>query len=282
MLREWDQSFFYEDSNQIVNSPMLLNRLTKSLPILTLVMFVGTPGLQAQNYDTILDVADKAGSFTTLIAAVQAAGLEPTLDSDGPFTVFAPTDEAFAKLPVGVVEDLLLPENREQLESILKYHVVAGRIASNNLLSTQKTKTINGASLPIGLNIAGAAIIKADLKASNGIIHVVDSVLMPGGVDSSVLRVMNVIEEATRKGSAFYNNGQVMACATIYEMTAQALLASSDLLPLGTQKMLTRALTQMESTHSSDERAWIMRRGLDSVYRSMTKRRMSPTIATRN
>ena len=257
-------------------------RLFKSLQFLLLLAFLGTPEVLAQRHATLLDVADKAGSFTTLIAAVEAAGLDDVLDSDGPFTVFAPSDEAFSKLPTGTVEQLLLPENRDRLISILTFHVVSGRIESDDLLLGRKAKTVNGASLPIGLSIAGVAIVQADIEASNGIIHVVDSVLMPEEIDTSETRVMNVIEKAVQKGSAFYNNGQVMACATIYELTAQALLASPDLLPVDARKSLTKALSSMEATHNVDDRAWIMRRGLDSVYRSMTKKSMSSTITTWN
>ena len=127
----------------------------------------------------IVDVAVEAGMFKTLVAAVTAADLVATLKSEGPFTVFAPTDEAFAKLPEGTVESLLLPENKDQLVAILTYHVVAGKIMSTDLLSTSSAKTVNGKSAPIGLRVGNANVIAADIVASNGLIHVIDTVLLP-------------------------------------------------------------------------------------------------------
>ena len=97
----------------------------------------------------------------------------------GPFTVFAPTDEAFAKLPAGTVENLLKPENKDQLVAILTYHVVSGKIMSSDLLSTTSAPTVNGQSAPIGLRVGNANVIQADIDASNGVIHVIDTVLLP-------------------------------------------------------------------------------------------------------
>lgn len=132
----------------------------------------------------IVDTAVAAGSFTTLVAAVQAAGLEETLRSDGPFTVFAPTDEAFAALPAGTVEDLLKPENKDQLVAVLTYHVVAGKTKSAALAGkTLEVATVNGKTIAVdgtdGVSINGVNVIKADIWTSNGVIHVVDEVLLP-------------------------------------------------------------------------------------------------------
>ncbi len=129
--------------------------------------------------DDIVDIAVNAGTFNTLVAAVQAADLVETLKSDGPFTVFAPTDEAFAKLPEGTVENLLKPENKDQLVAILTYHVVSGKIMSSDLLSTTSAPTVNGQSAPIGLRVGDANVTQADIAASNGVIHVIDTVLLP-------------------------------------------------------------------------------------------------------
>lgn len=129
--------------------------------------------------DDIVETAVKAGSFNTLAAALQAAGLVETLKGDGPFTVFAPTDEAFAKLPAGTVENLLKPENKDQLIAILTYHVVSGKVMSSDLLSTTSAPTVNGQSAPIGLRVGNANVIQADIDASNGVIHVIDTVLLP-------------------------------------------------------------------------------------------------------
>lgn len=127
----------------------------------------------------IVDVAVEAGSFNTLAAALEAGGLIETLKGDGPFTVFAPTDEAFAKLPAGTVEELLKPENKDQLVSILTYHVVSGKVMSGDLLSTASAQTVNGESVNLGLRVGNANVVQADIAASNGVIHVIDTVLLP-------------------------------------------------------------------------------------------------------
>ena len=132
----------------------------------------------------IVDTAIAAGSFKTLTAAVQAAGLEATLRSEGPFTVFAPTDEAFAKLPAGTVETLLKPENKDQLVSILTYHVLPGKTYSKSLSGQQiEATTVQGTTVAIdgtdGVTVDNATVVKADIKTSNGVIHVIDTVLMP-------------------------------------------------------------------------------------------------------
>jgi len=139
---------------------------------------------QAQTRGDIVDVAAEAGAFTTLLAAAEAAGLVDVLRSDGPFTVFAPTDAAFAALPHGTVERLLRPENRPALQALLTYHVVPGRITSDQLAGrTAAPATVNGAILAIdgrnGVQVNNATVITADVVASNGVIHVIDTVLMP-------------------------------------------------------------------------------------------------------
>ncbi|WP_420396705.1 fasciclin domain-containing protein [Nioella sp.] len=131
----------------------------------------------------IVDTAVGAGSFNTLVAAVQAAGLEDTLRGDGPFTVFAPTDEAFAALPEGTVESLLMEENLDQLVAILTYHVVAGAVMSGDLSDGMMATTVQGGEIEIGtmdgVTVNGANVVAADIEASNGVIHVIDAVIMP-------------------------------------------------------------------------------------------------------
>jgi len=132
----------------------------------------------------IVDTAVSAGSFNTLVAAVQAAGLESTLRGAGPFTVFAPTDAAFAALPAGTVETLLKPENKDQLVAILTYHVVSGKTKSKDLAGkTLSVPTVNGAAVSVngtnGVTVNGATVTQADIYASNGVIHVIDAVLLP-------------------------------------------------------------------------------------------------------
>jgi len=137
----------------------------------------------------IVETAVGAGSFKTLVAAVKAAGLVETLSGPGPFTVFAPTDEAFAKLPKGTLESLLLPENKEKLVSILTYHVVAGKVTSGEVVKLDKAKTVQGGDVSISVKtdankkstvkINDANVVTADVAASNGVIHVIDAVILP-------------------------------------------------------------------------------------------------------
>ena len=132
----------------------------------------------------IVDTAIKAGSFNTLVAAVQAAELVETLKSKGPFTVFAPTDEAFSKLDKATLESLLKPENKDQLVAILTYHVVAGKVMSTDITGNMEPATVNGSTINITLNngkviINDATVISADVDTTNGVIHVIDTVLIP-------------------------------------------------------------------------------------------------------
>lgn len=132
----------------------------------------------------IVDTAVGAGSFKTLVAAVQAADLVDTLKSKGPFTVFAPTDEAFAKLPAGTVEDLLKPENKAKLQAVLTYHVVAGKVMAADVVQLKSAKTVNGKSAIIktskaGVMVDGANVVATDIETSNGVIHVIDRVILP-------------------------------------------------------------------------------------------------------
>ena len=132
----------------------------------------------------IVDTAVAAGSFKTLAAALNAAGLVDTLKGEGPFTVFAPTDEAFAKLPAGTVESLLLPENKEKLVAVLTYHVVSGKVLANDVVKLTSARTVNGKEVAInvsdkGVMVDAATVVKTDIEASNGVIHVIDSVILP-------------------------------------------------------------------------------------------------------
>ena len=132
----------------------------------------------------IIDTAVAAGSFKTLAAALTAAGLVETLKGEGPFTVFAPTDDAFAKLPAGTVESLLLPENKEKLIAVLTYHVVPGKVLASDVVKLKSAKTANGGEVMIkvsdkGVMVDAAKVIATDIEASNGVIHVIDSVILP-------------------------------------------------------------------------------------------------------
>jgi uncharacterized surface protein with fasciclin (FAS1) repeats len=134
----------------------------------------------------IVEVAQGAGQFNTLLTAAKAAGLAPVLSSKGPYTVFAPTDAAFARLPKGTVASLLKPENKHKLAAILKYHVVAGEIDSGDIKAGRThVRTVNGRQVSVfkhgGITVNGARVVSADVKASNGVIHVINRVLLPKG-----------------------------------------------------------------------------------------------------
>jgi uncharacterized surface protein with fasciclin (FAS1) repeats len=155
-------------------------RLIMALACATTVM-AAVP-VRADAPGTIVEIASGAPNFKTLVAAVKAAGLADTLSGKGPFTVFAPTDAAFAKLPAGTVDTLLKPENKEKLKAILLYHVVAGKVLSTDL-KAGNVKTLEGQDVKIdladGVHVNDAKVVKADIIASNGVIHVIDTVLIP-------------------------------------------------------------------------------------------------------
>ncbi|EDL55793.1 beta-Ig-H3/fasciclin [Vibrio mediterranei AK1] len=158
----------------------LISRVTTFFSVL-LFSFSASAGHHGKD---IVDVASENGSFTTLVAAVQAAGLVDTLKGSGPFTVFAPTDEAFAKLPAGTVESLLKPENKDKLVAILTYHVVPGKVMAADVMGLDKATTVQGQDIMITkkdgkVMVDNATVVATDVKAKNGVIHVIDTVIMP-------------------------------------------------------------------------------------------------------
>ncbi|MBE1285710.1 MAG: fasciclin domain-containing protein [Rhodobacteraceae bacterium] len=144
---------------------------------------MATSAFAGGNYKDIVDTAATTEGFSTLVAAVQAAGLVDTLKGEGPFTVFAPTDEAFAALPAGTVENLLKPENKEQLIAVLTYHVVPGKVMSTDLQDDMTAVTVQGGSVTIdldnGVMVNDASVAAADIETKNGVIHVIDKVILP-------------------------------------------------------------------------------------------------------
>ena len=154
---------------------------------LTLVGMLAAPPARAEQPRTIVDTAVAAGSFTTLARALAAADLVATLQGPGPFTVFAPTDEAFAKLPAGTLEDLLKPENKDKLRRILTYHVVAGEVRATDVVKLQSAKAVSGDTIEVNVkdgsvHVDDATVISTDIPASNGVIHVIDAVILPKGL----------------------------------------------------------------------------------------------------
>ena len=266
-------SFFFIaiSITNVTNSPSILPTMKNILFALSLSLVV----LPMQAKKDIVDTAVGAGSFKTLVAAVKAAGLVDTLKGEGPFTVFAPTDEAFAKLPKGTVESLLKPENKKKLTAILTYHVVAGKVKAKKAAKLDSAKTVQGDKLTIKpsgetLRINSAKVVKADVKASNGIIHVIDSVLIPdSGKKGSGKKVSmeSIIVSAINKGVPLFNSGHHAETATIYVKAGKEIVemrkgASSD-----DKKVISAALRDASKEESSFQRAWIMRRAFDKVLR---------------
>ena len=219
----------------------------------------------------IIETARGAGSFKTLLAALDAAGLTGALQSDGPFTVFAPTDEAFAKPPEGTAEALVT--DVPKLKSILTYHVVSGKVAAQDVVKLNEAKTLQGAAVRIdassGVKINDAKVIKADVMTDNGIIHVIDRVLLPPDPRQADAgpTVRTLIESAINRGAPLFNAGQHEACAAIYEMAAMGLLASNDNAMGPAQRdRLRGALAKVSTSHDMTGNAWTMRHALDEVY----------------
>lgn len=229
------------------------------------------PGLD-NGSGTIVAVASEAGTFKTLLAAATAAGLADVLAGEGPFTVFAPTDKAFANLPKGTVTNLLKEENKQQLVDVLKYHVLAGRINLSKALAVSAATTLQGEQVNVAfrdgrVRIGPATLVQSDIRASNGIIHVIDQVLLPSTKVSKGLTPKALIELAIERGVPLFNNGQPEACAAIYEITCEALRTMAGVSDKS-RKDLGRALAKMRRAITHSRKAWILRYALDRVLAS--------------
>jgi uncharacterized surface protein with fasciclin (FAS1) repeats len=227
---------------------------------------------------SIAQTAKEAGGFKTLLAAAKAASLVETLSSGGPYTVFAPTDEAFAKLGKNTIANLLKPENREQLAQILTYHVVPGSLYATAVSAAETLPTAANQNLRVRiadgrLTINDSSVLKTDIEASNGIIHVIDTVLIPSktaAASASVERSpRGLIELAIERGAPIYNDGNAGACAAIYEVTLQSLatFAKDD----ATRELADATLKAGRNEKDETERAWIFRRGLDRLFNDMSR-----------
>ena len=214
---------------------------------------------------TIPEVAQAAGSFKTLLSAATAAGLVETLSGEGPLTVFAPTDEAFAKLPEGTVETLLKPENKAQLIEVLTYHVVPGRIYAADALKAGNAATVQGGSVKIQATSKGATVnssnlLVTDIDASNGVIHVIDSVLLPAEKKASCRQM---IDGAIARGVPMYNSGHHGACADLYEQTLVSVMAMTDDPRL--RASMHSAITKARHQRFASRRAWTLRHCMDQM-----------------
>lgn len=218
----------------------------------------------------IIEAARSAGSFKTLLTAIEAAGLTDTLRGAGPFTVFAPTDEAFAKLPKNTLDALL--KDKAKLSSILTYHVVPGKVMAADVVKLKEAKTVQGQSVKIdasaGVKVNDAKVVKTDVPATNGVIHVIDSVLLPPQVKLGAAsgEVGQSIRLAIERGVPLFNAGNAEACAAVYEVAAQIVLEiAANELDGGTRARLERGLHEAGLSHSANDRAWALRHAFDDV-----------------
>lgn len=222
---------------------------------------------------SIIETAEAAGSFETLIAAVRAAGLDEALAGPGPFTVLAPTDEAFASLPRGTLADLLLPASRSRLQEILKFHVIAGRVSGEQALRAGAAQPLReGEALTFALRdgrlrVNEANVINNDIAATNGVIHAIDAVLLPPVATLTPAEECRaIIALAIKRGAPIFNSGSPEGCAAIYEVAAASLLAIGPPRELeAARDMLAAALSAGEH-QDARKRAWTLRRALDRTW----------------
>ncbi|MEO1582987.1 MAG: fasciclin domain-containing protein [Planctomycetota bacterium] len=233
--------------------------------------------------DDVPVTAATAGSFSTLIQAATQAGLLGVLSQNDPITVFAPTDEAFAELGDATIENLLRPESRSRLVEILSYHVVIGeRLYAEDLLGGSAFETASGASAEASTRDAmvfvnESRVVAANIDTSNGVIHVIDRVLIPAETTASSpaetvvspASAADVLQLAIERGVPLFNDGQQAACADVYEVAIAAVLGLDDGLPAGVRTPLAEALEESRHVHSQSRRAWVLRGGMDRALAAL-------------
>lgn len=242
--------------------------------VLTLLCLLVAVPAYAGSKKNIVETADSAGQFKTLLAAAKAAGLVSALSGKGPLTVFAPTDDAFGALPAGTVKSLLKPANKSKLAAILKFHVVSGRVGSGALADGATLETLAGAKLSFaatekGFSVQGARIVKTDIGASNGVVHVIDRVMLPPEEMTRRQATME-IDRAIARGVPAFNHGNAAATDAIYTQTAEMLLASAAL-NHSERMRLQVGLDSRSHALGSRDSAWQMRYALDDVRDSLTR-----------
>ena len=263
-------------------------RISRSLPTLALTLLPLTllglgwlPGAQAappaplHPTRSIAEVVAQDGRFSTLLAAVKAADLAPALAGTGPLTVFAPTNDAFAALPKGVVAGLLEPARRGDLLRVLTFHVVQGRVLAGDVLKVAQATTLAGPTLAFGLKVGEATVIEADIACSNGVIHVIDRVLLPPEPAPMAVRpaatasplapshAPEAVRAAIERGAPVYNAGDPAGCAAIYAEAARTLLATPG--ALGEMHAFDLAEALAATQGGSDAHAWALRRAFDRL-----------------
>lgn len=226
----------------------------------------------------IVSTAVATGRFQTLAAALEAAGLVETLQGEGPFTVFAPTDQAFAALPEGTVEELLKPENKAQLVNVLTYHVVSGSVPAAVVTNLRRVPALNDQTIKVRqkndrLLLNKSEVTVTDIACANGVIHVIDAVLLPPepavtstppAPTTATATATEIIVAGIEKGVPVYNSGDHRGCAAIYQTTAQRLLASGNI-DDDERHMLTRIINHASNSHDHMANAWMFRGAFDRM-----------------
>ncbi len=231
---------------------------------------------------TIPEIASGAGQFNTLLAAAQAAGLADVLGTEGPFTVLAPTDDAFAALPAGTVDTLLQPENKSKLAEILKYHVISGRVYDTDAVQAGRAKTLAGRNINVnfganGLKINEAYVVSKNIDASNGVIHIIDQVLIPQAMSRQ--SSMDLLQDAVTRGAPVFNSGDHGQCCKIYMETMETLMSAGiENADDHTMRMIENTLTNARNHSNMSNRAWALRGGIDSLYTRLSQ--MKETMPT--
>lgn len=246
----------------------------KTIWVALIAMTLTTPAIAGHHgkQKDIVDTAASAGNFATLIAAAKAAGLVDALKSDGPLTVFAPTDDAFGALPAGTIETLLKPENKDRLATILKFHVVAGDLGSSALADGARLETLANVDAVIsqtesGFNIENARIIKTDIDVSNGVIHVIDRVILPPEQMTRAAAARE-IRMAIDRGVPMFNHGNAQGTAAVYRSVAEKLMREGNL-SAEERARLEIGLMEASNAHNARASAWQLRYALDDVNDSL-------------
>ncbi len=225
--------------------------------------------------------ATEAGIFNTLVAAVGAADLGGVLSGPGPFTVFAPTDDAFAKLPAGTVDSLLEPGNQQKLIDILKYHVVAGRVYDDQAVKARAATTLLGRSVKIGFSASGisvndATVISKNIETSNGVVHAIDTVLIPDSAVSTG-EALGMLTSAIHQGVPAFNAGDHRRCCDIYRSTMKTLM-DTGITPTDahTSSLISNTIVQADQAIDDTSRAWALRAGIDNLKNRLHNMQMQP------
>lgn len=223
----------------------------------------------------VVDTAVGAGGFKTLVAAVKAAGLVETLKGKGPFTVFAPTDEAFAKIPKEKLDALL--KDKAALTAILAYHVVPGKVMAADVVKLDSAKTLQGKTVKIEssdgkVKVNDSNVTKTDIDCANGVIHVIDGVLLPPTEGADAGKARRMIEDAVARGARAFNAGHHADCAALYMSTMKTLVSHTGAMSEDVAAGMTRTIDEATHTACMTQRSWILRHGLDRAYAGMIHR----------